>query len=192
MDRCKDKPAFTTKINAGLYLLCGLQNCRIFVNKGIVVKQTQAGYILQKAVIIKFYFSASFSCSGENSGIVCLFCIFLMQNKTIHARIGMATMQNKSAINRFPASPGPAVKAEMIKAIMRAAIAASAMRAASRFGFFFIKIVSLPKSDKIDYNNNLQEMQSFPLTFHKLWYILLLSAYKRADSTKMCDQDERM
>lgn len=35
-------------------------------------------------------------------------------------------------------------------------------------------------------------MQPFPLTFGKLWYILVLLGYRHSDRTKRCDKDERM
>lgn len=81
---------------------------------------------------------ALFSFSGKNSAMVCLFCILPTQNSRSHASSGTEIMPNKSAIKRFPASPGPAVKAEMTNAVTSNTIAASAAMAMSCLGDFFM------------------------------------------------------
>lgn len=81
---------------------------------------------------------SAFLSSRKSSAMVCLFCIRPIQNNKIQANKGIVIIPNKSAINRFPASPGVAVNAEITYAISKPMIAISAAMAVSRFGFFFI------------------------------------------------------
>lgn len=66
-----------------------------------------------------------------------------MQNNKIHANNGIAMTQNNSIINRFPASPESAVKADAINAMIKITIAISVRIAIICLNLFFM-IVSLP------------------------------------------------
>ncbi len=78
------------------------------------------------------------SWSEKDSIVVCVFGICSMQNNKIHASNGIAMTQNNSAIKRFPASPESAVKADMINATIKIAIAIRVRIAIICFNLFFI------------------------------------------------------